>query len=156
MPPLIAPPETPPNLLRFDLAFFLSARIRSTSPSSSASSLDLLRTLIPWSLPFWSIKWNWRSILSKERWERASSMTRSEPFLIRNSSNWSALRPNQRAFVYGQCTSVTTLYICLHSSAAFSVKRLYIIGIISLSSWLRIFISQPCRNILTNILTMIG
>ena len=88
MLPLIAPPSTPPNLLRLDLAFLRSARMRSTSPSSSASSFDRLRTFTPWSLPFWSIKWNCRSILSSERCDRASSITRSEPFLMRNSSNW--------------------------------------------------------------------
>ena len=48
MPPLIpGPPSTPPNLFLFDRAFFLSARIRSTSLNSSASSFARFRTLTP-------------------------------------------------------------------------------------------------------------
>lgn len=46
-PPTFMPPSKPPNLFLLALAFFLSARIISTSPNNFTSSDDLLRTLIP-------------------------------------------------------------------------------------------------------------
>lgn len=45
--PIFIPPSNPLNLFRLALAFFLSVRIISTSPSNFTSSEDLLRTLIP-------------------------------------------------------------------------------------------------------------
>jgi hypothetical protein len=60
-------------------------------------------------------------------WVLASSTTRSEPFLTRNSSNTRALNGQH---VY---KNVGTLYICRHSSAVLSVNRLYNICMISLN-----------------------
>lgn len=46
-PPIPMPPSTPPNLFLFARAFFLSARIRSTSLNSSANSFARFLTLTP-------------------------------------------------------------------------------------------------------------
>lgn len=87
----------PTYLVRLLLAFLRSSLILSVELSSSTISLARFLTarrsvqqrsvvpLMPWSFPFSSMQWKFRSALTSDRFDLAKSTTFSDPFLTRYS-----------------------------------------------------------------------